>query len=330
MLSTRASWTHRTRALLRAAGIGDPTAASPDALRRALAFTPAASVSPSAVEHPDELQELLERAPQGMWERQQNLSVLTARMSDEVARNLRREAEEAAIRRAGLELRNEAAACQALHLEPRSGESMNDYINAAAESAVASFDANRASYIAGLEAECVAAVAQSPATAAVEQPTATAAVAQPPATAAVAQPPAPAAAPAVTAAPAIAQLPAPAAVTPAIPIPVSLTACLQQAGNKRTAAGEGHQAAKKKSKENAWWCTCRPVWPPGPGRQWHDQECPRERFDRNGIKPTVGATVTCMQSAGPRAGQIWRCVRVDARGWERVLPEAMAVTAVEQ
>ena len=112
----------------------------------------------------------------------------------------------------------------------------------------------------------------------------------------------------------------------ALPVPPAIahpaTVCLQQAGGVKRVLQGGHEAAKKKSKSNPWWCTCKAVWPPNAGRQWHQQACPRERFERDGELPCVGDTVVCMQSAGPRSGQTFRCIRVAKDGWERVLPEA--------
>ena len=68
--------------------------------------------------------------------------------------------------------------------------------------------------------------------------------------------------------------------------------------------------------------------PPFRGRQWHEEACPRTKFTPNGVLPVVGSVVKCIQSAGPRAGQVWRCEKVDRKGWVQVLPEATDVQAV--
>ena len=93
---------------------------------------------------------------------------------------------------------------------------------------------------------------------------------------------------------------------------------------KQSASGK-RAAAKRNSKANLWWCTCLPQWPPAEdgGRQWHHLSCERRQFASHGEPAmTLGKELTIGSSAGPRAGQKWRCVKVtgtDYRScWERV------------
>ena len=134
-----------------------------------------------------------------------------------------------------------------------------------------------------------------------------------------------AAAPAPTPAPAAIDLPPPPLVSPPIARPMPLT-LKPASGGKRTLSSADPETrrlqANKRSKANSWWCTCQPQWPAGAGRQWHESQCPRRRFAEGTIAaPVVGETVVCMQCAGPRAGQTWRCKKVAKDGWELVAPD---------
>lgn len=247
-----------SRALLAAAGIEDPNAASPGMLRRALAFTPLATANEASA---NEASPDVEMAANIATTRAEYLKVAMPQASALMAQAVM----------GGCEAEGEAR-------------------SAAAEALTDAFTVRDAQEAADEQMAQVAAATEDPL----------------PAETAVFQ---------ATALP----------VAPAIAHPA--TVCLQQAGGVKRALQGGHEAAKKKSKSNPWWCTCKAVWPPNPGRQWHQQACPRERFERDGQLPCVGDTVVCMQSSGPRAGQTFRCIRVAKDGWERVLPEA---TQVEQ
>jgi hypothetical protein len=109
--------------------------------------------------------------------------------------------------------------------------------------------------------------------------------------------------------------------------PVAAPLQLEQAPsiNKRRRSDDPAAAKaqnNKRSKSNPWWCTCRPVWPQiSGGNPRHVPACPREVFSQGGDAarmPVIGEIVTCMQGAGPRAGQRFRCVRVQKNGWEKV------------
>ena len=62
------------------------------------------------------------------------------------------------------------------------------------------------------------------------------------------------------------------------------------------------------------------VWPPGAGNPNHAAACPRQRWQVDeSYMPVVGTRVTCLSSAGSRAGQVFECKKVSKKGWELVV-----------
>jgi hypothetical protein len=84
-------------------------------------------------------------------------------------------------------------------------------------------------------------------------------------------------------------------------------------------------AAKRAALANPWICMCMPQLGTA-GRQWHVAACKRaiyaaaQKVGAPTVSPIISETVTCLQSAGPRAGRVYRCVRVHRDGWEEVGP----------
>ena len=124
--------------------------------------------------------------------------------------------------------------------------------------------------------------------------------------------------PSVPSAPQFPPPPPPRAMPPSLPSAPSSSLVLQQAsvGVKRK---RSRAEAKRESTQNPWWCTCRSQWPISGGNPHHDSACLRKRFhDASPSQrewPVVGQIVTCMSTAGPRAGKRFRCERVDRSGW---------------
>lgn len=140
--------------------------------------------------------------------------------------------------------------------------------------------------------------------------------------------------------------PPPPALTPAPPpivpppIPTSSEVSLAQAppaeplvlaqappAKRQKVGSTSAYQAKKKCMQNQWWCVCRPAWP-AQGRQWHVESCPREKwaqaYDRDpstAAAPAIGARVTALQCAGPRAGRSWeyRGGNEGVKGWVEVV-----------
>ena len=66
-------------------------------------------------------------------------------------------------------------------------------------------------------------------------------------------------------------------------------------------------------------CICRAVWPVKAGNPGHQPACHRKRWNMDeSHMPVLGTRVTCLQSAGPRAGKVFECKSVHAKGWEEV------------
>ena len=94
---------------------------------------------------------------------------------------------------------------------------------------------------------------------------------------------------------------------------------LQPAPSLKRPRAEGKAAATKRCRENPWMCICRSQWPVKGGNPGHQPACHRKRWTLDiSHLPVVGTRVTCLESAGPRAGKVFVCKSVKKDGWEEV------------